>query len=198
MAFQAKRPYRMLLRAAPKAETERRLLAAAERLFMERPYPEVRLEDIATAASVSAPTVIHRFGSKEGLLAAAAAAAQGRIQAQRGQAPAGDVAACITNVVDHYEQWGDRVMHLLSQEVAVPAIREITTAGRAVHVEWVERAFAQWLPRDRSARRMRLAQLVALMDVYVWKVLRRDRGLSRAETQVAMLEMVESLLERSR
>jgi len=189
----------MVLRAVPKAQTERRLLAAAERLFMERPYPEVRLEDIAAAASVSAPTVIHRFGSKEGLLAAAATAAQGRIQAHRAQAPAGDVAACIRNVVDHYEQWGDRVMHLLSQEAAVPAIREITTAGRAVHVEWIERAFAQWLPRDRkAARRVRLAQLVALTDVYVWKVLRRDRGLSRVETQAAMLEMVESLLERSR
>jgi len=33
----------MAARAEPKAETERRLLKAAERLFLERPYPEVRL-----------------------------------------------------------------------------------------------------------------------------------------------------------
>ena len=42
-----------------------------------------------------------------------------------------------------------------------------------------------------------LAQLVALMDVYVWKVLRRDRGLSRMETENAMCEMVAALLLRT-
>jgi AcrR family transcriptional regulator len=198
MAFQAKRAYRMSLRAAPKAETERRLLEAAERLFLERPYPDVRLEDIASAAGVSAPTVIHRFGSKESLLSLVVKSAQGRVEAQRGQAPAGDLDAAIKNLVDHYEHWGDHVMHLLSQEVAVPAIRQVTTAGRAVHVEWVERTFAQWLPRDRAARTRRLAQLVALMDVFVWKILRRDRGLSRPETEKAMREMVLALLEGHR
>jgi AcrR family transcriptional regulator len=186
----------MAMRAAPKAETERRLLEAAERLFLERPYPDVRLEDIASAAGVSAPTVIHRFGSKESLLSLVARAAQVRVEAQRAQAPAGDLDAAIKNLVDHYESWGDHVMHLLSQEAAVPAIRQVTTAGRAVHVEWVDHSFAKWLPRDRAARSRRLAQLVALMDVYVWKILRRDRKLSRSETEKAIGEMVSALLER--
>lgn len=184
------------MRAAPKADTERRLLEAAERLFLERPYPDVRLEDIASAAGVSAPTVIHRFGSKESLLSSVVKSAQSRIEAQRAQAPAGDLDAAINNLVDHYEQWGDHVMHLLSQEAAVPAIRQVTTAGRAVHVKWVEQTFAKWLPRDRAPRSRRLAQLVALMDVYVWKILRRDRALSRPETQKAIREMVSPLLER--
>jgi AcrR family transcriptional regulator len=195
MEFQAKRPYRMALRAAPKAETERRLLQAAERLFLERPYPDVRLEDIASAAGVSAPTVIHRFGSKESLLSAVVKSAQSRIEAQRAQAPAGNLDRAIRNLVDHYEHWGDHVMHLLSQEAAIPAISQITTAGRAVHVEWVERTFARWLPRERVARSRRLAQLVALMDVYVWKILRRDRGLGRPETEKAIREMVSALLD---
>jgi hypothetical protein len=34
------------------------------------------------------------------------------------------------------------------------------------------------------------------MDVYVWKVLRRDRGLSRVDTERSMREMVSALLER--
>ena len=50
----------MALRASSKADTERRILEAAERFFLEAPYQEVRLEDIAAAAGVSAPTVIHR------------------------------------------------------------------------------------------------------------------------------------------
>jgi len=86
MVLQAKRSYRMNLRAQPKAETERRLLEAAKELFLKRPYPEVRLEDIAAAAGVSAPTVIHRFGSKEALLAEAIRSMQkdGRQAARRG------------------------------------------------------------------------------------------------------------------
>src|SRR5262245_60105148 len=186
---------RMNLRASAKAETERRILAAAERFFLEAPYPQVRIEDIAVAAEVSAPTVIHRFGSKEALMAAAIGAAAERVRTQRGEAPVGDVAGAVANLIEHYELWGDSVMHLLSQEAAVPVIREATDAGRALHVEWVERTFAPWLSGRGDARQRRLAQLIALMDVYVWKVLRRDRGLSRMETEHAMREMVAALLQ---
>ncbi|MHB8614122.1 MAG: TetR/AcrR family transcriptional regulator [Candidatus Dormibacteraceae bacterium] len=198
MAVQPRRAYRMASRAAPKAETERRLLEAAERLFLERPYPDVRLEDIASAAGVSAPTVIHRFGSKEALLSSVVKSAQVRVEAQRSQASAGDLDGAIKNLVEHYEHWGDHVMHLLSQEAAVPAIRQVTNAGRSFHVEWVERTFTLWLPRGGAARNRRLAQLVALMDVYVWKILRRECGLSRPETEKAIREMVSALLERDR
>ena len=90
----------------------------------------------------------HRFGSKEGLLTAAARSMQEQVIRQRSQAVAGDLPAAISNLVEHYEGWGDRVVHLLSQEAAVPAIHEIMDRGRALHVEWVERIFAHWLPTD--------------------------------------------------
>ena len=120
--------------------------------------------------------------------------AQERVLKQRGEAPAGDLVGAIANLVDHYERWGDRTVHLLSQETAVPVIREVTYRGRAIHAEWVERTFAGWLPRSGPSRRRRLSQLIALTDVYVWKVLRRDRRLSRPETEAAMREMVSALL----
>jgi len=185
----------MALRASSKAETEKRILEAAERLFQEQPYPQVRLEDIAAVAGVSPPTVIHRFGSKEALMASVARSGLERVRQQRSQAPAGDLAGTIAILIEHYEQWGDSVVHLLSQEAAVPVIRAATDAGRALHVGWVERTFALWLPRAGGSRKRRLSQLVALTDVYVWKVLRRDRGLTSADTEVAMREMVLALLE---
>ena len=188
----------MAARASSRADTERRILEAAEHLFLEAAYPGVRLEDIAAAAGVSAPTVIHRFGSKEALVAAVARSGLERVRQQRDQTPVGDLAGAISNLIDHYELWGDPVVHLLAQEAAVPVIRDATDAGRALHVEWVEHTFAPWLPRQNTARRRRLSQLVALMDVYVWKVLRRDRGLSRAETEAAVREMVSALLEGGR
>jgi AcrR family transcriptional regulator len=185
----------MAARAKAKADTERRILKAAKRFFDDMPYPDVRLEDIAGAAGVSAPTLIHRFGSKEGLMLATARAGAEPILQQRGQAPVGDLAGGVANVIEHYERWGDSVMHLLSQEAAVPVIRDITQAGRKIHVEWVEHTFAPWLPAHRTARRRQLAQLVVLTDVYVWKILRRDRRLSRTETELAMRQMVSALLE---
>jgi AcrR family transcriptional regulator len=195
---QTRREYRMMSRASSKAETERRILEAAERFFLHAPYPEVRVEDIADAAGVSAPTVTHRFGSKEALMAAVARLGLERVRQQRREAPVGDLARAIANLIEHYELWGDSVMHLLSQEAAVPVIRDITDAGRAFHVTWVEETFAPWLSPLGAERPRRLSQLVALMDVYVWKVLRRDRDLSQAETELAMREMVSALLEVSR
>src|SRR3954452_7872874 len=40
-----------------------------------------------------------------------------------------------------------------------------------------------------------LAQLVAVCNVNTWKLLRRDRGLSRQATELAMVELISPLLE---
>ncbi len=59
--------------------------------------------------------------------------------------------------------------------------------------------FAPWLSARPGGRRRRLkAQLVALMDVDAWKILRRDRGLGRAEAEAAILERVSALLGAGR
>jgi hypothetical protein len=42
--------------------------------------------------------------------------------------------------------------------------------------------------------RRRLAEFVAVTDVYMWQVLRRNRGLSREQTEFALNELIESLL----
>jgi hypothetical protein len=49
--------------------------------------------------------------------------------------------------------------------------------------------------RAAGERRRRLAQLVAVCDVYTWKLLRRDSGLSRRQTELALVELLEPILE---
>jgi hypothetical protein len=39
-------------------------------------------------------------------------------------------------------------------------------------------------------------ELVVATDVYTWKLLRRDQGLTRDETFASILKIVEALLER--
>ena len=55
-------------RSQLKSDRRSLLLAAAERLFAERGYLAVRLEDIGAAADVSGPAIYRHFPNKEALL----------------------------------------------------------------------------------------------------------------------------------
>lgn len=55
-------------RSQLKSDRRVRLLAAAERLFAERGFLAVRLEDIGAAAGVSGPAIYRHFPNKESLL----------------------------------------------------------------------------------------------------------------------------------
>ena len=85
----------------------------------------------------------------------------------------------------------DLVVHRRDDSM-LPAFVE---AGRALHREWVEHAFGPWLARKRGAARARLrARLVAVTDVYVWKIVRRDLGLDARETAATLRELVAAVV----
>ncbi len=189
-----KRPYRMRARAEAAAETGRRILEAVIELHMERFFDQVSLEDIAERAGVTVQTVIRRFGSKERLIEAAAEEGTRQVMHQRYQAPIGDIEGAVKNLMEHYEEWGETALRLLAQEERVPAFRSITDTARALHYEWVECTFAPLLAkRTSTARRRLLAELIAICDVYFWKLLRRDVGLSRGQTELAIRETILAL-----
>jgi len=175
------RPYEQRARAEGSAATAARIREAALARFAEEAYEDVSLDALAEDAGVSVRTVLRRFGSKEGLFAAAAAEANERVRAFRDQAPVGDVPGAVANVVEHYERWGDAVMRVLAQEERVPAVRGPLEDGRTLHREWVERTLA---PRD-------LVAAIAATDVYVWKLLRRDLGLGVDETRRTMERLLQ-------
>ncbi len=194
--FAGTRPYRMRARAEAAAATGGRILGAAIELGPELVSDEASLEDVASRAGVAVRTVIRRFGSKEGLIAAAAEEAYGRAMSQRMEALVGDIAGAVNNLVEHYEEVGDGVLKLLAREDKYPVIRPYLDAGRAGHQEWVERVFAPYLARRRGGERERLLDgLVAVCDVYVWKLLRRDRGLDRERTELTLAEMLAALVK---
>jgi AcrR family transcriptional regulator len=184
----------MSARAVAVEERGQRILSATRSLFLEMPFEEITLEAIAARAGVTLQTVLRRFGSKSRLVAAAAEEATAEVEAQRGQAPPGNHAAAVANLFEHYEAWGEVALRLLAQEERFEEIATIAQRGRALHGAWVERVFAPGLARcPESSRSMRRAQLIAVCDVYVWKLLRRDLGLSRAEAERAVLGLVEAL-----
>lgn len=186
----------MQARAVAAAETGERILDAAIDLFWQVPAEQLSLEEVARRAGVSVQTVIRRFGGRAGLMAAAGEREAGRIRDQRDEAVEGDVPGAVRVLVDHYEAYGDRVVKLLADEHRVPQLTAIADQGRRVHREWCTRVFTPALHGLTGVeRRRRLAQLVAVCDVWTWKLLRRDAGLSRRQTELALTELLTPLTE---
>jgi AcrR family transcriptional regulator len=190
-----RRRYRMGARADKAAATGERILDAALAIFWERPVADIPLDEVARRAGVSVQTVIRRYGGKEGLFAAVSEREYERVRVQRDEARVGDAADAARVLLDHYEELGDAVLRMLAEEQHVPGLAGVADRGRALHADWCERVFAPALAGRRgAARERRLAQLVAVTDVLTWKLLRRDRGLSRRQTERAIRELIEPLL----
>jgi len=185
------RAYTQGKRAEATARSRRAIVVAAQTLFRDEGRFELPLEEVAERAGCSTRTVIRQFGSKEGLLAAAIADAEQGVMAARGAEP-GEVATAIRRLVDHYEETGDQVLGWLALASRYPLVRRVTESGTRLHEEWVETVFGSDLADlERGARRQRRAVLAALTDVYLWELLRRRQGLTRARTEAAMLDLVE-------
>jgi AcrR family transcriptional regulator len=189
-----KRPYRMAARADAAQATAARLLDAAVTRFTDTAYGDVSLEEIAQAAGVTKRTLLRRYGSKDALFVAAMDRAAHEMMRSRDAAPVGDVAGAVTNLVDHYERWGENRLRLLAQEDRIPVVAENVQGGRRYHWSWVEQKFAPLIGGlAGAARTRRIAALVAITDVYTWKLLRRDLGLSRADTEQLLVELLSKL-----
>jgi AcrR family transcriptional regulator len=192
----APRPYRMGVRAQSAEETGERILDAAADVFWERPSDQISLDEVALRAGVTVRTVIRRFGGKQGLLAAAAAREMQRERGDRALAPVGDAPTAVAVLVENYEATGDRVLRMLAEEPRVPGLTPFVDLGRALHRTWCARVFAPALAGLSGVERQRrLAQLAAICDVYTWKLLRVDSGLSRRQTELALVEMLAPLME---
>ncbi len=188
------RPYTQTRRAEAAAATATRLIDAVAELFLESGDMPT-LDAVAQRAGVTVQTILRRFGSKEGLLAAAFEAYRQRIADRRDQAPVGDVDGAVQNLGEHYSESADVALRLLAIEGASPTAAEATRQARAVHRAWVERVFAPFLaPLDGAERERRVVQAVVLTDVYVWKLLHRDLALSRAETEATIADLVRRAL----
>jgi hypothetical protein len=97
------------------------------------------------------------------------------------------VAGLVEALMQDYERTGDAIIRLLALEERVPSLQPLLARGRNSHRDWVEEMF---LAPDL------VPELVVATDVYTWKRLRRDQGLSREQTTAAVLRIVEALLER--
>ncbi len=184
----------MAARAAAVEVTRERILSAACDAFLTSWYDDVTLRDLAAAADVALQTVVNHFGTKEALYGAAVERISDAIEARRYDVEPGDVEGAVAALIDDYDRTGDFTLRALAEEGRLAVVGPGLARGRRGHQDWVEHVFPAAFSRLRgAARQRRLAQLVAVTDVYTWKLLRRDKGLSRDQTVLAVRELVDAL-----
>jgi AcrR family transcriptional regulator len=91
-------------RSRRKSDRRLQLLAAAERLFAERGFLAVRLEDIGAAAGVSGPAIYRHFPNKESLLVELLVGVSARLLAgaREVRSREADAAAALDGLVDFH------------------------------------------------------------------------------------------------
>jgi AcrR family transcriptional regulator len=188
--MKSRRAYKQVVRAQSAAETRRRIIDAAETIFSRERYENMTLELVAAEAGVTRQTILRLFGSKDGLLSEAAREKIPAIAQSRDAA--GDLEEALDRLLASYERIGRVNWHMLLQEDQLPAMKELLDAARALHRDWVERNLAPHLPPRRRHRR---DLLFAGTDFYIYKLYRRDLGMSRGETRQRMGELVHAILE---
>jgi AcrR family transcriptional regulator len=188
----------MVRRARSTDRTRDAILDAATRIFWDEPSRELTLDGIAREAGVTVQTVIRHFGGRDGVFDAAVEREMSRVKDERDPAAVSTPDEAIRQVVAHYERVGDHGVRLLAEEHRSTTVASLAAYGRELHRSWCERAFATTLSGLRGpSRRRRLAQFVVVCDLYTWKLLRRDAGLDRKSTELAMVELLTPLLEVS-
>ena len=95
-------------------------------------------------------------------------------------------------MVADYEERGDALVRGSVLAGRFPELAETFEGGREAHKAWVRHVFASQLKQRRGGRRERTATLLAtVLDVSVWKQLRRDDGLDDAATRGQLRRLVE-------
>ena len=185
----------MVGRAKAATATKARILDCATQFAATSLFDNTTLEAIAECAGTTVRTVLRLFGSKEQLFAAALdSIGFGNF----GPVQAGDTEGTLRTVYDFYEKHGDMVIRWLADEPRVAAMREHFRIGRRNLRMKVSEAFAPTLERlDEPARRTLLHALIVALDVYTWKLVRRDFGFSRAAAQAVARRILTGLLENN-
>jgi AcrR family transcriptional regulator len=187
--MKASRGYIQSARAESAAATRQRILEATVAAFGQ--LPEVTLAGVAALAGVSVQTVLRHFGNRDALIAQAAS-----MLADERAAPAGDPAHAIRVLYDQYERRGDANIRLLGKEDTAPHVKHLMDRGRAMHRDWVGQVFAPNISGlAPDAREALIDLLIVATDVYTWKVLRRDRRLSRRSAESRVQQLVERILQ---
>ncbi|MCJ2053794.1 TetR/AcrR family transcriptional regulator [Methylobacterium sp. J-070] len=195
----APRPYRQVARAAATDRLQQRIVEVFFDFMLTTYLDDITLDAVAAAAGTTRQTVIRMFGGKEKLVAVAWHSAKTRILSTRVVPPKATTAQIAQALVKDYESTGDMLVRFLSQEDRYPDIGAMLNVGRNGHRTWIAETFADHLDGLSDAlRERRIDQLVAVTDLYVWKLFRRDFGRDADDVADLIAGLVDKVLAERR
>jgi AcrR family transcriptional regulator len=132
-------------RSQLKSDRRLQLLSAAERLFAERGFLAVRLEDIGAAAGVSGPAIYRHFPNKESMLVELLVGISARLLAGAREVTArsSDAAAALDGLIDFHLDFAlgePDLIRIQDRDLAhlpAPAERQVRKAQRQYVEVWV-------------------------------------------------------------
>jgi AcrR family transcriptional regulator len=190
----ATRTYTQTQRAESTLATRERLLAAAHDAFTTSSYEDVTVAAVARAAGVSHQTLINHFESKEGLFSAVVGRMKEQVVGARATVRPGSVRRIVDHLMGQYEAMGDVNARYAMTADRFPIVADEMAEARDNHQTWLAELIGDQLPSRARERDRVVNALHAATDVYTWKLLRRDLGLSRTETAATMTMLAERLL----
>lgn len=189
------RNYNMELRANKAAQTEKRILEAARKLWLKLPYHDITLERIAEESGVTVRTVLRKFESKEGLFIAGIEQAEASSILSRNVDPSKPIRETLTSLLEEYEQMGEASIRTIMASGNLPIANKILEKARKVHKAWCEKIFEAYLPDQAAANySIQLHSFISTTEFYLWKLMRHDYGLSLEETLQVFENMIEGLI----
>jgi AcrR family transcriptional regulator len=195
MKLKTTRKYEMGVRTKASEMTSEEIIRVVGELWMKYSIDEITLQMVALNAGVTVMTILRKFGSKEGLFEAAIRTDTAGIQDVRKESQAGNISQAISILMKEYEYAGQAVIRTLAVENDLPVAAKILKKGRELHKEWCQRIFAQYLPESSDKKyEIMLGAFYAATDVYKWKLLRKDLGYSKEETEKIFIKTVRGLI----
>lgn len=173
--------------ASPAKSTRDALLAAAVRLFAERGYHGVSIDDVAAEAGIAGPSIYHHFPTKAGLLAAPMADGADHLHATVANTVDEDPRSALHLLLRSYVDNSLDNHHVI--DLLISEIRQLPEPDQ-LHFRRVQREYiAAWVDRLCAARpdmpaahaRVRVqAALTVTNDVARTPHLRKLRGVDTA------------------
>lgn len=179
-------------------ETKLSIIKAWGQLWAKYSINEITLEMIAEEAKVTKRTILRKFGSKEGLMAESLSYDPAEISTERDHAKTGDIDDILKTLLTNYENIGDAAIRTINLESELEIARKIGTKGRIQHRNWCKNVFAPFLPHPNSANfEIQLISFIAVTEIYLWKLMRKDLKLSKKKTYSVFKNMLEGVIHKS-
>jgi AcrR family transcriptional regulator len=155
---------------------------------------EITLDRVAQATGVTVRTLLRHFEGKEQLVREAHETilkSVGEILVE--EEPGSH--AFIGRIVRFMESAGDYVVRFESEAGNYPSLVSDLEKGRQMRRAALSGMFDANINCDDAARERTLKALYVVTDVYAWKILRRDYGLSMEETQSLLRDLAEVVMK---